>query len=224
VKTQTEGAGQPDCLGLGADRSRSAGKCQSTEDLELLAPQYCRVTVTLRHPGAEEYAARSAAALDAYVDEIVASGSMSREAAEEKGRRDGAEVLPEGLATPGRLIFRVVVDGRPVGWLWLALRNPRAEAGVGFIYDITVDEALRGRGYGRAAMHLADSGDGGVSSITAARRLIGCFQRHWHTNWHTMACRSLSARETVGRVHAENPLCIKRMLGGEGGIRTHGGY
>ena len=43
-----------------------------------------------------------------------------------------------------------------MGWLWLALQNPRAEAGVGFTYDITVDEALRGRGYGRAAMELAE--------------------------------------------------------------------
>ena len=110
----------------------------------------------LRHPSAEEYARWSAATLDAYVDEIVASGSMSRDAAEQKGRRDDAELLPEGLATPGQLIFRVEVDEQPVGWLWLALRNPRAEAGVGFIYDITIDEALRGHGYGRAAMRLAE--------------------------------------------------------------------
>jgi ribosomal protein S18 acetylase RimI-like enzyme len=114
------------------------------------------VTVRLRQPSAEEYAQWSAAALDAYVDEIFASGSMSREAAEEKGRRDFAELLPQGLATPGQLIFRIEVDEQPVGWLWLALRNPRAEAGVGFIYDIVIDEALRGRGYGREAMRLAD--------------------------------------------------------------------
>jgi ribosomal protein S18 acetylase RimI-like enzyme len=114
------------------------------------------VTVRLRHLNAEEYARWSAATLDAYVGEIVASGGMSREAAEEKGRRDDAELLPEGLATPDQLVFRVEVDGQPVGWLWLALRNPRAEAGVGFIYDITIDEALRGRGYGRAAMQLAE--------------------------------------------------------------------
>jgi hypothetical protein len=52
----------------------------------------------------------------------------------------------------------------------------------------------------------------GVSSITAAKRLIGCFQRHWHTNWHTPACRSLSGRETVGRVHAENPYASSECL------------
>ena len=110
----------------------------------------------LRHPSAEEYASWSATALDAYIDDIVASGSMNREAAEETGRRGDAELLPEGLDTPGQLIFRVEVDAQPVGWLWLALQNPRAEAGVGFIYDIQIDEALRGRGYGRAVMRLAE--------------------------------------------------------------------
>ena len=114
------------------------------------------MTVTLRHPSANEYEGWSAAQLDTYVNEIVASGTMSREAAEEKGRRDLAELLPEGLATPGQLIFRVDADGQSVGWLWLASRNPRAEVGVGFIYDLVVDEALRGRGYGRATMKLAE--------------------------------------------------------------------
>lgn len=54
------------------------------------------MTVSLRRPSAEEYARWSAAALDAYIDEIVASGSMSREAAEAKGRRDDAELLLKG--------------------------------------------------------------------------------------------------------------------------------
>jgi len=114
------------------------------------------MAVALRRASAEEYEGWSAALLSAYVDEIVESGSMSREAAEEKGRRDDAELLPQGAATPGHLIFRVEVDGQPIGWLWLALQHPRAEAGVGFIYDISLDDAMRGRGYGRAAMLLAE--------------------------------------------------------------------
>ena len=114
------------------------------------------MTVTLRKLSADEYEEWSGAELRGYVEEIVASGTMSREAAEEKGRRDTADTLPQGLATPGQLIFRLEADGQPVGWLWLSLRNRRAEAGVGFIYDISVDEAFRGRGYGRAAMQLAE--------------------------------------------------------------------
>jgi len=115
------------------------------------------VTVTLRKPRAEEYEEWVAAQVTGYAAAIAASGLMGREAAEEKARRDTEETLPHGLATADQLIFRVEADGAPVGWLWLALRSPRAEAGVGFIYDISVDEAFRGRGYAREAMHLAEA-------------------------------------------------------------------
>lgn len=115
------------------------------------------MNVTARPPGEDEFEAWSAAHLADYVDEIVASGSMVREAAEEKGRREMAELLPAGLVTPGHLFLRVEADSQPVGWVWLGLQNPRAEAGVGFIYYISVDEAFRGRGYGRATMQLAEN-------------------------------------------------------------------
>ncbi len=112
--------------------------------------------MTLRPASQPEYDAWSAASLRAYVEEIVESGSLSRAAAEEKGRRDNETLRPQGLATPGQLIFRVEADGTPVGWLWLALQGPHAEPGVGFIYDIELDQAHRGRGHGRAAMRLAE--------------------------------------------------------------------
>ena len=60
------------------------------------------------------------------------------------------------MDTQGHLIFRVEADGEPVGWLWLALRDPRSNAEVGYIYNIVVDEAHRGRGIGRATMVLAE--------------------------------------------------------------------
>jgi ribosomal protein S18 acetylase RimI-like enzyme len=120
------------------------------------ARQYCLVAITLRRPSADEYAGWFAESVQAYIEEIAASGAMSRAAAEEKGRRDHQQLLPHGLDTPGQSIFRVEADGQPVGWLWFALEQPRPEPGVGFIFDISVDEKFRGRGYGRAAMQLAE--------------------------------------------------------------------
>jgi hypothetical protein len=79
------------------------------------SPQYrqdCRVTVTLRRPSTEEYGTWSVAQRAAYIDEIVSSGDTSREAAEKQARRDDAEALPDGLATPGQLIVRVEADER----------------------------------------------------------------------------------------------------------------
>jgi ribosomal protein S18 acetylase RimI-like enzyme len=114
------------------------------------------MTVTLRRPTPDEYDAWSAEELEGYIAEIVASGSLSRAAAEEQARREIAELLAQGLDTPGQLIFRLEVADQPVGWLWLSLQHPHGDLGVGFIYNIVVDEPLRGRGYGREAMQQAE--------------------------------------------------------------------
>lgn len=112
--------------------------------------------MTLRRPTSDEYRAWSSLELEGYISEIVASGSLSRAAAEYQARREDAELLPQGLDTPGQLIFRLEAEGQPVGWLWLALQHPHGDLGVGFIYNIVVDESFRGRGYGREAMELAE--------------------------------------------------------------------
>ena len=114
------------------------------------------MTVTLRRPTDAEYAAWSAQELEDYIAEIVASGGLSRAAAEDEARREDAELLPQGLDTEGQLIFRLVADEQPIGWLWLSLRHPHGDEGVGFIYNIVVDEPFRRRGYGREAMQLAE--------------------------------------------------------------------
>ena len=72
---------------------------------------------------------------------------MSREDADAKVERDVAGVLPDGLATPGTLIWAVEEDGRKVGTVFVGLRD-----GGAWLYDITIDEPERGRGIGRAAM------------------------------------------------------------------------
>ena len=100
-----------------------------------------------------------------YVEHIVASGSMPPAQAREKARRDTKRAFGGGLDTPGQLVFRLVVEDEPVGWLWLAVpggdadphnhadpRNPR----MAWVNDVEVDEAFRGRGYGRQAMLLAE--------------------------------------------------------------------
>lgn len=112
--------------------------------------------VTLSRPAAEEYDSWSAQLLDGYIAGIIAASGLSRAEAEVRARRETAQLLPNGFDTPGQLIFRLVAEGQPVGWLWLSLQHPLGLSGVGFIYDIVIDEAFRGRGYGREAMQLAE--------------------------------------------------------------------
>ena len=111
--------------------------------------------VRLRPITAAEYPAFVAASKDGYAEGIELHGGQSHDAALQKAEADFAAVLPQGLETPGHWIFVVEAAGTPVGRLWLAER-PSGGRRVIFVYDITIEAAHQGRGYGRAAMRLAE--------------------------------------------------------------------
>ncbi|MEP7059815.1 MAG: GNAT family N-acetyltransferase [Actinomycetota bacterium] len=99
-----------------------------------------------RAPQIVEYAAEMARNARRATDDLMA-----------QSRREFAELLPHGVDTPGhRLLIAFVPEtGRRIGWLWIAERE--ADGGkVAWIYDIVVEENLRGRGYGRALMAEAE--------------------------------------------------------------------
>ena len=102
-----------------------------------------------------EYDAWLARAKAAYVEDIEVNGDTPHDAAVEKSDRDFAQILPNGLSTPGYSISVVTEGDRGVGILWVAEREMDGRR-VLFIYDLEVDEAERGKGYGRAAMQLAE--------------------------------------------------------------------
>jgi len=100
-----------------------------------------------------EFAAHAARSVPSYVDDLVRNTAIPRGEAELLARRTFEELLPDGRETADHR-FLVATDGETgdrVGILWLATQW-RAGARVLWIYDIVVDEPLRGRGYGRALM------------------------------------------------------------------------
>ena len=107
--------------------------------------------IALRPLREEEYAAWDAAHRAEYLRGLVEHAGLSRADAEAKVDRDVAWVLPDGLATPDRWIWAVEADGRVVGTVFLGLRDADA-----WLYDITIEESERGRGYGRAAMRALE--------------------------------------------------------------------
>ena len=78
---------------------------------------------------------------------LVEHVGLPLEQAEAKVERDIAYVLPGGLATPSTWIWAVEDDGRVVGTVFVGVRD-----GGAWLYDITIAEGERGKGYGRAAM------------------------------------------------------------------------
>lgn len=68
--------------------------------------------------------------------------------------RQFAELLKDGLATEGHLLWSVVGDdGEVVGDLWVFVDAAEHRA---FIYDITIEERHRGQGYGRCTLELLE--------------------------------------------------------------------
>lgn len=76
--------------------------------------------------------------------------------AAEKNISQNASTLFDGV-TPraGQHLFDAVDDGALVGVLWLAQVDEGA-SGEWFVYNVEVDESVRGRGYGRAIMSAAE--------------------------------------------------------------------
>ena len=113
------------------------------------------LTVRLHPMRPDEYPAFIAASEAGYTHDMVVHGGMLQAVAEKKSREDHTALLPDGLATAGQWIFVVEADGESVGHLWVAERGT-PERRTLFIYGVEIDEAHRGRGFGRQTMLLAE--------------------------------------------------------------------
>jgi ribosomal protein S18 acetylase RimI-like enzyme len=111
--------------------------------------------VRLRPMRPDEYPAFIAASRAGYTHDMVVHGGMLPAIAQKKSEEDHLAILPDGLATAGQSIFVVESDGETVGHLWVAERGT-PERRTLFIYGVEIDEGQRGRGFGRAAMLLAE--------------------------------------------------------------------
>jgi GNAT superfamily N-acetyltransferase len=113
------------------------------------------MSIELRPMSEAEYATwRGRVELD-YAQDMIDAG-MDPDAAREKAERDFPALLPDGLATEGQDLYTVAKGDESVGVLWVCERD--VEGGrVLFIYDVRLDESQRGKGYGRAAMELAET-------------------------------------------------------------------
>ncbi|UGY90420.1 GNAT family N-acetyltransferase [Streptomyces gobiensis] len=100
---------------------------------------------------------------------------LPRAAAEEKSGTDHRRMLPDGAATRAAILRILAHQGTDVGTLWAGLRLPDHTDGCdgaggcdGYVYDMQVTEEHRGRGHGRALMHLAEQ-----ECLAAGARVLG---------------------------------------------------
>jgi ribosomal protein S18 acetylase RimI-like enzyme len=103
----------------------------------------------------EEYAAYHCTAVLAYAEAHVSAKSWPADEAQRRAVDEYAELLPEGVATPGHHLYIARNGDQQVGMVWFAER-PHGADRVAYVYDIEVDPDLRGRGYGEALMRAME--------------------------------------------------------------------
>ena len=105
----------------------------------------------------DEYAAWLPQVRDGYARSMIDHGGFAPEAATAKAEADMEQLFPGGAPTPEQLVFVIEADGEPVGDLWVAERKDVSSGRPClFVYDVHVDDAHQGRGYGKAAMLFAE--------------------------------------------------------------------
>ncbi|WP_370411112.1 GNAT family N-acetyltransferase [Streptomyces fradiae] len=137
-----------DSLGY-AERSRNMVKAVPAE------PPALPEGVEVRPMTEAEFVVWAARSKEVFAQDWIDRGvpeDQARAKAEDSHRR----YLPDGLASPGVAFHVIVKDGRPAGHLWTGRIELEPGRWAAFVYDIEVDEAHRGRGYGRALMLLAE--------------------------------------------------------------------
>lgn len=88
-----------------------------------------------------------------YADDHVRNGNWSAEEALERSRKQFEQLLPDGVHSKNQLLYSIIdeTNGNKVGLLWVEVKNHSA-----FIYDFIIDEAFRGKGYGKQALQALD--------------------------------------------------------------------
>jgi GNAT superfamily N-acetyltransferase len=127
--------------------------------------------VTLREMDEAEFDAFLAASLADFVADLSRGAALTPEQAAERARTLLDEMLPEGRDTLGNAFLAILDDGAAVGRLWLGPHRDRSDAA--YVYDIAVDEGLRGRGIGRAALLAADDWARSVGFVAIGLSVFG---------------------------------------------------
>lgn len=128
--------------------------------------------LSLRPMSQEEYVVWRERSERGYAADIAVSRDLDPAAAEAASRGEFAELLPDGLTSPGMHLFTAVVGDEPVGIGWFELRQ-RASGTSAWIYDIRLDGDRRGQGLGRALLEALHDAARDLGATTMTLNVFG---------------------------------------------------
>ena len=88
-----------------------------------------------------------------YAEDHVRNGNWTVEESLERSRKEFEQLLPEGVNSRDQFLYSIVdeTEDNKIGLLWVQVKDQKA-----FIYDFIIDEAFRGKGYGKQALLALD--------------------------------------------------------------------
>lgn len=146
--------------------------------------------ISLRPMSRDEFVVYRNAFLLDWAADLARIDHSSLEAGLEQATRRVDADLTDGPATPGHFLFTIVctedegAPATPVGTLWFSVDGQNAQHV--FLDDVTVDEAARGKGYGRRALELFE----------AKARALGATRVDLHVYRHNP--RAIALYEALG--------------------------
>jgi GNAT superfamily N-acetyltransferase len=90
-----------------------------------------------------------------YAEHMIRDAGLEPEQAAARAAAEMEQLFPGGRPSTEQLLYILEAEDVPVGNLWLCRREDSFQSGM-FVYNVRIDEQYRGRGYGRAAMLLAE--------------------------------------------------------------------
>ena len=115
------------------------------------------VDVRLRAMTQAEYDEWVPRTIEAYAADHKRNGTWPAGQELDMARKQFALLLPDGPNTASHHLLVGTADGERVGLLWLWIDAPDAgSTSSAFVYDVEVEEAKRGKGFGRSLMLAAE--------------------------------------------------------------------
>jgi RimJ/RimL family protein N-acetyltransferase len=87
-----------------------------------------------------------------YAADHVRNGNWSPDGALERSKTEFEHYLPDGIHSKDQYLYSIIIEANDkIGILWVQVKDQKA-----FIFDFVIDEAFRGKGYGKQALTAMD--------------------------------------------------------------------
>lgn len=115
--------------------------------------------VHLEPMGETQFQSYVATAVEDYAQAHLKSGDCAPEDALSLAKKDYEELLPNGLQSENQFLLSIRDDAlaanETIGMVWVGVKAKRVVKSA-FIYDLSIREDLRGKGYGRKVMEKVE--------------------------------------------------------------------